>query len=152
MTGRRQSANPPTNRVSEVHQSVTKTGLGASYRFHLSSGIRVTLGLATFQLVLLLVLVALQPPAARELLLKGLAAGRILVNGSDLWRREVAARSDLAFVPQEPDVTPFATIREVLRLVCRLRSEPVERAEFADRFLVLRDGEVLDLDSLSDAD
>ena len=56
-------------------------------------------------------------------------AGRILVNGSDLWRREVAARSDLVFVPHEPDVTPFATIREVLRLVCRLRSEPVERAE-----------------------
>ncbi len=51
------------------------TGLGASYRFHLCSGARVALGLATFQLVLLLVLVALQPPAARELLLKGLAAG-----------------------------------------------------------------------------
>lgn len=56
-------------------------------------------------------------------------AGRVLVNGSDLWRREVAARSDLAFLPQEPDVTPFATIREVLRLVCRLRSQPMERAE-----------------------
>ncbi len=162
-------------------------------------------------------------------------AGRILVNGSDLWRREVAARSDLAFVPQEPDITPFATIREVLRLVCRLRSQRVERAEevlieteleaeadlsvrelsrgqrrrvllaaawigmprtvvldepldamdehwrgrihqwlaalreagglalfatheagslaeFADRFLVLRNGEVLEVDSLSDAD
>ncbi len=49
------------------------TGLGASYRFHLCSGARVALGLATFQLALLLVLVALQPPAARELLLKGLA-------------------------------------------------------------------------------
>ncbi len=58
-----------------MHQRVTTTGLGASYRFHLSSGARVTLGLATFQLVLLLVLVALQPPAARELLLKGLAVG-----------------------------------------------------------------------------
>ena len=46
---------------------------------------------------------------------------------------------------------PFATIREVLRLVCRLRSEPVERAEFADRFLVLRNGEVREVDSLSDA-
>ena len=45
----------------------------------------------------------------------------------------------------------FATIREVLRLVCRLRSEPVERAEFADRFLVLRNGEVREVDSLSDA-
>lgn len=56
-------------------------------------------------------------------------AGRVLVNGSDLWRREVAARSDLAFLPQEPDVTPFATIREVLRLVCRLRSEPMEQVD-----------------------
>lgn len=56
-------------------------------------------------------------------------AGRVLVNGSDLWRREVSARSDLAFLPQEPDVTPFASIREVLRLVCRLRSQPLERTE-----------------------
>ncbi len=56
-------------------------------------------------------------------------AGRVLVNGSDLWRREVAARSDLAFVPQEPDVTPFATIREVLRLVCRLRSQPAQQVD-----------------------
>ena len=56
-------------------------------------------------------------------------AGRVLVNGSDLWRREVAARSDLAFVPQEPDVTPFATVREVLRLVCRLRSQPMEQVD-----------------------
>jgi len=58
-----------------VRQALTTTGLGASYRFHVSSGARVALGLATFQLVLLLVLVALQPPQARELLLKGLAAG-----------------------------------------------------------------------------
>ena len=56
-------------------------------------------------------------------------AGRVLVNGADLWRREVAARSDLAFVPQEPDVTPFATVREVLRLVCRLRSQPMEQVD-----------------------
>lgn len=56
-------------------------------------------------------------------------SGRVLVNGADLWRREVAARSDLAFVPQEPDVTPFATVREVLRLVCRLRSQPMEQVD-----------------------
>lgn len=56
-------------------------------------------------------------------------AGRVLVNGSDLWRREIAARSDLAFVPQEPDVTPFATIREVLRLVCSLRSQPADQVD-----------------------
>ncbi len=58
-----------------MHKPATRTGLGASFRFHLSSSIRVTLGLATFQLVLLLVLAALQPPQARELLFKGLAAG-----------------------------------------------------------------------------
>lgn len=58
-----------------MHQQVTTSGLGASYRFHLSSGARVTLGLATFQLVLLVVLLAFQPPQARELLLKGLAVG-----------------------------------------------------------------------------
>ena len=56
-------------------------------------------------------------------------AGRVLVNGADLWRQEVAARRDLAFIPQEPDVTPFASVREVLRLVCRLRSQPPERVE-----------------------
>lgn len=56
-------------------------------------------------------------------------AGRVFVNGSDLWRREVAARSDLAFVPQEPDVTPFASVREVLRFVCRLRSQPMEQVD-----------------------
>lgn len=54
---------------------MTVTGLGASFRFHLASSIRVTLGLVTFQLVLLLVVTALQPAQARELLLKGLAAG-----------------------------------------------------------------------------
>ena len=58
-----------------MRESATGTGLGASVCFHLASSIRVTLGLATFQLVLLLVLVALQPPQAREFLFKGLAAG-----------------------------------------------------------------------------
>ena len=54
---------------------MTAAGLGASFRFHLASSIRVTLGLAAFQLTLLLVLVALQPPQARALLFEGLAAG-----------------------------------------------------------------------------
>ena len=58
-----------------MRDATTTTGLGASFRFHLASSIRVTLGLVTFQLVLLLVVTALQPPQARELLLKGLAAG-----------------------------------------------------------------------------
>ena len=58
-----------------VNEPTTSATLGASYRFHLLSGSRVTIGLAAFQLVLLFVLLAFQPPAAREFLLKGLAIG-----------------------------------------------------------------------------
>ena len=58
-----------------MRRGTTTVGLRASFRFHLASSIRITLGLVTFQLVLLLVVTALQPPQARELLLKGLATG-----------------------------------------------------------------------------
>lgn len=50
-------------------------------------------------------------------------SGRILLNGLDLWGREVEARRDLAYLPEFPDITPYATVRDVLRLVCRLRGE-----------------------------
>jgi ABC-type multidrug transport system ATPase subunit len=53
--------------------------------------------------------------------------GTVEVNGLDLWAREVAARTDLAYLPEEPDITPFASIHEVLRLVCSIRKEPLER-------------------------
>ena len=49
--------------------------------------------------------------------------------GHDLWREEVAARSGLAYVPEHPDVTPYASILELLWLVCRLRGEPLQRAD-----------------------
>ncbi len=49
-------------------------------------------------------------------------AGRIRVDGRDLWREEVAARRRLAFVPEHPDLTPYASVGEVLTLVARLRS------------------------------
>lgn len=55
-------------------------------------------------------------------------AGSITVNGFDLWTREVDARRDIAYVPEQPDVTPFASVETVLRLVCRLRNEPASRA------------------------
>ena len=58
-----------------MNEPTTSATLGASYRFHLLSGSRVTIGLVAFQLVLLFVLLAFQPPAAREFLLKGLAIG-----------------------------------------------------------------------------
>ncbi|HEY0552630.1 MAG TPA: ABC transporter ATP-binding protein [Thermoanaerobaculia bacterium] len=54
-------------------------------------------------------------------------SGRIEIDGHDLWsdsRSEVAARRSLAYVPEQPDLTPYATLREILDLVCRLRGEP----------------------------
>lgn len=53
-------------------------------------------------------------------------AGRIRYGGHDLWRDEVAARARLAYVPEQPDLTPYATVGEVVRLVCRLRGRPAE--------------------------
>jgi ABC-type multidrug transport system ATPase subunit len=53
-------------------------------------------------------------------------AGTVAVNGHDLWRDEVAARAALAYVPEHPDLTPYATVSEVLGLVCRLRGRPVD--------------------------
>lgn len=50
-------------------------------------------------------------------------SGRVLVDGFDLWRDEVAARQRLAYVPEHPDVTPYASVAEVLGLTCRLRGE-----------------------------
>jgi ABC-type multidrug transport system ATPase subunit len=50
-------------------------------------------------------------------------AGRVLVAGHDLWREEIAARRPIAYVPEQPDLSPYATIREVVRLVAALRVE-----------------------------
>lgn len=53
-------------------------------------------------------------------------AGSVSVGGHDLWRDEVAARAGLAYVPEHPDLTPYATVGEVLGLVCRLRGRPAD--------------------------
>jgi ABC-type multidrug transport system ATPase subunit len=61
-------------------------------------------------------------------------SGRIEIDGHDLWsdaRQEVAARRGLAYVPEQPDLTPYATLREILDLVCRLRGESRERGREA---------------------
>lgn len=58
-------------------------------------------------------------------------AGRIEIDGHDLWRDEVAARRGLAYVSEQPDLTPYATVREILLLVCRLRGEPRPRVDEA---------------------
>ncbi len=54
--------------------------------------------------------------------------GRVAIEGRDLWLEEVAARRHLAYVPEHPDLSPYASLVEVMRLVCRLRGEPVSRA------------------------
>lgn len=53
-------------------------------------------------------------------------SGTVTIDGHDLWRDEVAARSALAYVPEHPDLIPYATVGEVLGLVCRLRGRPVD--------------------------
>jgi len=58
-------------------------------------------------------------------------AGVVKVGGFDLWKDEVAAREQLAYVSEYPDLTPYATVRDVIHLVCRLRSQPREAAEDA---------------------
>lgn len=57
--------------------------------------------------------------------------GSVTVDGLDLWREEAAARRRLAYVPEHPDLTPYATVAEVIALVARLRGEPAGAAERA---------------------
>lgn len=52
--------------------------------------------------------------------------GRVLVNGLDLWVDETKARRLLAYVPEHPDLTPYASLHEVIQLVCRLRGETMD--------------------------
>ena len=51
--------------------------------------------------------------------------GSIRIEGRDLWKEERDARLGLAYVPEQPDLTPYAAVNEVIRLVCALRSAPL---------------------------
>ncbi len=66
-------------------------------------------------------------------------SGQITVEGWDLWRQEVEARRRVAYLPEHPDLTPYATINEIIRLVCRLRGEPPSSGERALGFFDLLD-------------
>ncbi len=50
-------------------------------------------------------------------------AGTVLIGGHDPWVDEVAARNRLAYVPESPDLSPYASIRTVLMLVAGLRNQ-----------------------------
>ena len=65
-------------------------------------------------------------------------AGRVEIDGKDLWIDEVEARRSLAYVPEQPDLTPYATVREILALVARLRGAPRESGEAALELVGLR--------------
>jgi ABC-type multidrug transport system ATPase subunit len=49
--------------------------------------------------------------------------GSVEIAGRNLWTDEVRARKPIAYVPEQPDLTPYATIFEILSLVARLRDE-----------------------------
>jgi ABC-type multidrug transport system ATPase subunit len=53
--------------------------------------------------------------------------GTAELEGRDLWVEEAEARRSLAYVPEQPDLTPYATIGDVMELVCRLRGERLEK-------------------------
>jgi len=54
-------------------------------------------------------------------------AGAIEIGGFDLWSDELDARRLLAYVPEQPDVSPYASVVEVLELVAGLRGQAPER-------------------------
>lgn len=47
--------------------------------------------------------------------------GTVRVLHHDLWRDEMAARRALAYVPEHPELAPYATVGEVVLLAARLR-------------------------------
>lgn len=51
-------------------------------------------------------------------------AGRVWLAGHDAWHDERAAHQSLAYVPEHPELAPYASIGEVVRLVARLRAVP----------------------------
>lgn len=57
--------------------------------------------------------------------------GTVRIGERDLWGDEEAARGELAYVPEQPDLTPYATIADVIALVCRLRAVPLGRGREA---------------------
>ena len=54
--------------------------------------------------------------------------GTVSLVGHDLWREEVAARRALAYVPEHPELAPYATVGEIVLLAARLRDLPDDAA------------------------
>jgi len=65
-------------------------------------------------------------------------AGAIEIGGFDLWSDELDSRRLLAYVPEQPDVSPYASVVEVLELVANLRGQTPERISEVQEQLGLR--------------
>ena len=61
-------------------------------------------------------------------------AGIVTIDDHNLWKEEVAAREFLAYLPEQPDLTPYASVKEIIDLVCRLRKEPLSAGKAALEF------------------
>lgn len=60
--------------------------------------------------------------------------GVVRIDGHDLWKDEVAARRGLAYVPEHPEMTPYATIGDVALLVAGLRGvDPLQAVDALHR-------------------
>jgi ABC-type multidrug transport system ATPase subunit len=101
---------------------------------------RLTIDVPSLELDRGLTLVVGQNGSGKSTLLRLIAGveaprtGSISVSGHDLWRDEVAARRSLAYVPESPELTPYATVIDVVQLVASLRGAPlVAVADALDR-------------------
>ena len=65
-------------------------------------------------------------------------SGSVLVDGKDLWREEIEARHRIAYLPEHPDLTPYATVEEVAGLVCRMRGKSLDEGRRALDFFGLQ--------------
>ena len=65
-------------------------------------------------------------------------SGSVLVDGKDLWKEEIEARHRIAYLPEHPDLTPYATLEEVAGLVCRMRGRPLDEGRRALDFFGLQ--------------
>jgi len=57
--------------------------------------------------------------------------GAVAIDGHNLWIDEARARGPIAYVPEQPDLTPYATVFEIHSLVARVRGESATSASAA---------------------
>jgi ABC-type multidrug transport system ATPase subunit len=65
-------------------------------------------------------------------------AGVVHIDGRDLWKEEIEARQRIAYLPEFPDLTPYATLDEIVSLVCRMRGRPLDEGREALDFFGLQ--------------